>query len=126
MKKILLAEDEKDLSELVSQRLIKLGHYIVISALDGKDAIEQARLNKPDLLLLDLLMPKMDGQEVIEVMQNDPQMKNIPIIVLTAVGNPEVIKQLKTFPSVKECLIKPFDPVKLMDKIKAILGERCP
>jgi two-component system cell cycle response regulator DivK len=82
-RKILIVEDNKDNRELVV-KVLKLKGYQVIEAVDGKEAIEKARAEKPDLILMDLFIPKIDGYEVTKQLKNDGDLQHIPIIALTA------------------------------------------
>jgi two-component system cell cycle response regulator DivK len=82
-RKILIVEDNKDNRELVV-KVLKLNGYQVIEAVDGKEAIEKTRAEKPDLILMDLFIPKIDGYEVTKQLKNDGGLQHIPIIALTA------------------------------------------
>lgn len=82
MKKILFIEDESALQRAVTQVLSEEG-YQIFSALDGEIGLKLAYKEMPDLILLDLILPKKDGFEVLRELKQDPQMKNIPIVVLT-------------------------------------------
>jgi len=81
-KKILIVDDEPDVLVLLGERLIKVG-YDVIKASCGKEAIELAVKKLPDLIILDIAMPVMDGSEVASILRSDPKTKDIPILFLT-------------------------------------------
>ena len=83
MKKILIVDDEKDLVEIVKMSLEPLG-YEVFEAYDGSEGLEKARQVKPDLIILDLMLPKMDGYQVCRILKFDVNFKHIPIILFTA------------------------------------------
>lgn len=95
-KTILVVDDEKDLLDLIEYNLIKEG-FKVLKAENGLKGIEVAKEHKPDLVLLDIMMPKMDGLEAVEIMRKDDDLKRIPIIFLTARSDEkteiEIIKQ---------------------------------
>lgn len=120
-KKILLVDDEKDLVETVSLRLKALG-YEVIAAYDGKEALEKAKKDKPDLIILDLMLPKIDGYKVCRMLKFDEKYKNIPIVMFTARAQ-ESDKELGLQVGADEYITKPFDAVVLLTKIKALLKE---
>lgn len=82
-KKILVVDDERKIRELLQLRLTNEG-YQVIQAANGEEGIEQARHNAPDLIIMDVMMPKMDGAEAVSILKNDPATKNIPVIFLTS------------------------------------------
>jgi len=81
--KILIVEDNQDNRELVA-KVLKLTGYHVIEAVDGQEAIEKARAENPDLILMDLFIPKIDGYEVTKRLKDDKDLKHIPVIALTA------------------------------------------
>lgn len=91
-KKVLLVEDDQFLSSLLKNRLIKEG-VEVLYAKDGQEAIDVLRDNKPDLILLDLILPKKSGFEVMEMVKDDPQLQNPPIIIISNLGQPEDIQR---------------------------------
>ncbi|MDO8528071.1 MAG: response regulator [Deltaproteobacteria bacterium] len=118
-KTILLVDDEKDLSEELGIRL-KASGYSVLVAYNGPKGIERAMQEKPDLILLDVIMPKMNGYQVCHDLKNDPKTKSIPVILLTA----KTQESDKTWG--KECgadeyITKPYEIYSLLSKIKALL-----
>lgn len=120
-KKILFIEDEPDQIMMVSMRLEANG-YQIISANNGEEGLKLAQKEKPDLVLLDLVMPKMDGSEVCRHLKQDAETKKIPIIIITASG----VKNLeeKCLKSGAEDVIrKPFESADLVAKIRALLGD---
>ena len=120
-KKILLVDDEKDLVETVSFRLDASG-YEIIPAYDGKDGFDKARSERPDLIILDLMLPKMDGYKVCRMLKFDEKYKKIPIIMFTARAQDSDIKMGEEV-GANAYITKPFDPKVLLDKIKELLGE---
>jgi CheY-like chemotaxis protein len=83
---ILVADDDPQILAVISRQLVRLG-YRVIEAADGAEALASARTHKPDLILLDVLMPHMSGWEVAREVRHDPALKDTPIVVLTAIGH---------------------------------------
>lgn len=118
-KKILFIEDEEDLLMLLQVRLEASG-YVCITAKDGVEGLEKARAQKPDLIILDLLLPKMDGYMVFRNLRGNEDTKKIPIIVLTAVGQREAEDRCKKL-GVDAFVAKPFEPPVLLGKIKELL-----
>ncbi len=122
MAKILLADDETEFAEMVAFRLTKAG-YEVVTASDGEEALEKARLSPPDLVLLDIWMPKKDGYQVIQELKQVRETAAIPVIFLTASTLPQTLQKMKDA-GAADFIIKPFDPPALMGKIKAILEQK--
>jgi len=119
-KKILLVDDEKDLVETLTLRL-EANDYEVIPAYDGQDGLEKARKGKPDLIILDLMLPKMDGYKVCRMLKFDEKYKNIPIIMFTARVQ-ESDKKMGEEVGANAYITKPFEPQVLLTKIKELLG----
>ena len=118
-KKILVVEDEMDIAENIAVRLEVEG-YLPLVAHDGKAGVDTARGEKPALILLDVLLPKIDGFEVCKILKGSPDTKKIPIVMLTslsAVGDIE-----KAFASgADDYLAKPFEYDRLLKKIKTFV-----
>ena len=114
-KKILLADDEADIVTLVSARL-KAGGYEVISATDGEAALKLAKEQDPDLVILDVMMPKLDGYKVCRLLKFDSRYKGIPVMMLTARTQPEDI-QLATECGADAYMTKPLDSKAFLAKI---------
>ncbi len=116
---VLLVEDEEDIREMVHFNLFK-ERYNVLLASDGKTAIDLAKEKAPDLIVLDVMIPKMDGFEVSAALKKNPNTKRIPIIMLTAKGEEEdIIKGLEV--GADDYMTKPFSPKILLARIKAVL-----
>src|SRR3989344_1064188 len=92
MKNILVVEDDKFLRELISQKLLKEG-YAALEAVDGEDGIKKIKEEKPDLILLDLILPGIDGFEVLTKMKEDPELSKIPVIILSNLGQKEDVER---------------------------------
>ena len=122
-KLILLADDEADIV-MVTRMRIQLNGYRVITALDGVETLERAREFRPDLILLDLKMPKLDGYQVCKALKTDPELKRIPVLLFTASTTYAATLERECFLLGAEGhLRKPFDVTELLDKIRALIGE---
>jgi len=120
-KKILVIDDERDLVETLTYRLEAFG-YEVLTAYDGQEGLDKAREERPDLILLDVMMPKMDGYQVCRMLKFDEEFKSIPIIMLTARGQDSDRETGETV-GADEYVTKPFEANDLTNKIKELLGE---
>jgi DNA-binding response OmpR family regulator len=120
-KKILIVDDEQDLLDFVKLRL-EANNYDVITAIGGEEALEVFKTEKPDLVLLDILMPKLDGFKVCQALKNDPVTANIPVIMLTAKDRAADIKEAKRI-GADGYIIKPFDAATLLFNIKDQLSK---
>ena len=119
MAKILIAEDERDIRDLVAFTLRFAGHE-VFAATNGEEAVEMAPKVNPDLVLMDVRMPRMTGYEACRIMKANPDLKDIPVVFLSAKGEESEIQQgLES--GAEEYLLKPFAPDQLTNHIKAIL-----
>jgi DNA-binding response OmpR family regulator len=120
-KKILVIDDEHDLLALVKFRL-EANDYIVVTAADGEEGLLLFKNEKPDLVLLDIIMPKLDGFSVCQTLKKDPLNKDIPVIMLTAKDRPDDIKQAQRC-GASGYVIKPFDAETLLFNIKEQLSK---
>lgn len=117
--KILVVEDEEDILELVRYNLSKEG-YQVVGAMNGEDGIRQAQAQAPDLIVLDLMLPGIDGLTVCRVLQHDPTTSHIPIVMLTAKGEEsDIITGLEL--GAEDYVTKPFSPKVLVARIRRVL-----
>jgi DNA-binding response OmpR family regulator len=105
LKKILIVEDDAILREMYQDKFIKEG-FSVITADNGKIGLEETLSQKPDIILLDLMMPVMNGQIMLKRLREFPQFKRLPVIVLTNAGEVENIRETKHFDNACEFLIK--------------------
>ena len=118
--KILIIDDEEDLSFFVKANLELAGNYEVDVVTNGKDGLKAAVTYKPNLILLDIMMPKMDGFEVLKELKSSAETASIPIIMLTAKGDDESkIKAMKLY--IEDYMIKPVQIDALDSKIKQVL-----
>jgi two-component system alkaline phosphatase synthesis response regulator PhoP len=118
-KKILIVDDEVDLVETVRFPLEMEGYHVLVSY-NGEDALNQARKENPDLILLDLMLPKLDGYKVCRLLKFDDRYKHIPILMLTA-KTQEKDKALGMETGANEYITKPFEMDDLLKKVKAYL-----
>ena len=120
-KRILVVDDEKDLVEMLALRL-EANEHEVLKAYDGKEGLDKARKEKPDLIILDLMLPKMDGYKICRMLKFDEKHKKIPIIMFTARAQDSDKKTAEEV-GADAYITKPFDPKTLLDKIKELLAE---
>ena len=118
MAKILIAEDERDIRDLITFTLGFAGHEVVAAA-NGEEALNLARQEMPDLILMDVRMPRMTGYEACAAMKADAKMKNIPVIFLSAKGQDAEI-QTGLQAGAMDYLLKPFAPDQLTARIQAV------
>jgi len=120
-KRVLIVDDEPDILKTVIFRLKKAG-YQIITAEDGETGMELARKEKPDLVLLDVRLPLIDGYEVCQRLKSDDNFKKIPVIFLTASAADEIADKTKAS-GANDYIIKPFEPEELLNKVKNILDK---
>jgi DNA-binding response OmpR family regulator len=118
-KKILIADDNENIRDALAYLLEDEGFQLWI-AKDGVDALQKARDVHPDILLLDIMMPKMNGYDVCRAIKKDPELKNIYIIMLTAKGQVAEQERGKEV-GANEYVVKPFSPREILVRIKKIL-----
>ena len=121
MAKILIAEDERDIRDLIEFTLNFAGHQ-VFKASNGADAVEMAPKVMPDLIMMDVRMPKMTGYEACRAMKNIDELKNIPIVFLSAKGQDNEV-DLGLEAGAYEYILKPFAPEYLTKRIQEILQQ---
>jgi len=122
IKRILCIEDEQEMIDLIRLILTRRG-FEVRGANGGKEGLEAIRTQRPDLVLLDLMMPDMDGWEVYQQMKADEQMRNIPVIVVTAKAQ-SIDKVLGLhIAKVDDYIAKPFSPQELMNSVEGVLSR---
>jgi CheY-like chemotaxis protein len=121
-KHILLVDDEQDIREVAALSLQAIGGWRVSSAADGSSAILMARAEQPDAILLDVMMPGIDGAATVERLQQDARTRDIPVILLTAKAQGADRRRYAQL-GVAGTLTKPFDPLTLTEQIATILGR---
>jgi CheY-like chemotaxis protein len=120
-KKILLVDDSST-ARLLARMVLQESSYDVITARDGVEGVEKAKLEKPDLILLDVMMPNMDGIEACKRLRDEPTTSAIPIIMVTTRGE-EGIAEASYAYGCNEFVTKPVDPAELLAKVRNCLGE---
>jgi DNA-binding response OmpR family regulator len=117
--KILIAEDERDIRDLIAFTL-RFGGFDVVEANNGQEAVDQALASKPDLILMDVRMPKMTGYDACKQLKAMDDMKHIPVVFLSAKGQESEIQQgLEA--GAEEYILKPFTPEELVNTVRQIL-----
>lgn len=121
-KTILIIEDDKFLRELITQKLIK-EDYEVSEAVDGEEGIKKIKEEKPDLVLLDLILPGIDGFEVLARMKSESTLTTIPVIILSNLGQKEDVEKGMKMGAIDYLIKAHFTPGEIIEKIKAVLKE---
>jgi len=122
MEKILVTDDEEDIVDLISYNLAREG-YSIIKAYDGEAALRQVKLQKPDLLILDLMLPRMSGIDVCKTIRSNPDSANLPVIMVTAKGD-ETDKIIGLEIGADDYVTKPFSVRELVARVRAVLRRR--
>lgn len=117
--KILVIDDEPHLVEMMANRL-KANHYEVVTAVAGREGLEKAKKERPDLILLDLMMPDLDGHHVLQTLKKMAETNRVPVMVLTVKKWGEDIQKMIEEGAVGY-IVKPFDPKILMQKIAEVI-----
>ncbi len=122
MKKILLIEDDPFLSEMYIDKFVQSGFQIKV-ATDGKEGINKVKSSRPDLILLDVVLPKMDGFEILRELKKDSKLEKIPVILLTNLGQKNEIEKGMSL-GAEEYIIKAhFTPTAVVVKVKEVLDK---
>jgi len=122
-KRILIVDDEDDIREVAQVSLELVGGYEVLTASSGRAGLSQARDAQPDAILLDVMMPEMDGPTTFRMLQNDPSTKDIPVIFLTAKVQAADRRRFLDL-GVRSMIAKPFDPLTLATQVAEVLAWR--
>ena len=120
-KRVLLVDDEDDIREVARVSLEMVGGFEVVTASCGTEAIEMARQERPDAILLDVMMPDMDGPTTYGKLQDEASLKDIPVVFLTAKVQATDNQQFDEI-GVAGVIAKPFDPMKLSEQLGYVLG----
>lgn len=121
-KRILVVDDERHIVRLVQVNLERQG-YQVLTAYDGVECLEKARAEKPDLIILDVMMPRMDGFEALQRLKTDPETSIIPVIMLTARAQDRDVLQGYQY-GADLYLTKPFSPLELISLVKRVFESQ--
>ena len=119
MKKILIIEDHPDMRELISHQIKRMGFH-VIPAERAKEGVEKALVEKPHLILMDIMMPGMDGREATRILRSNPETRDIPILAATVLFRESELRECIEA-GCNDCIIKPFTFQELQSKIQEIL-----
>ena len=119
-KKILLIDDEDDIRTIIRISLETIGGFEVLLAGGGEEGLEVSARDKPDLILLDVMMPGLDGPATLKRLKRNPTSADIPVVFLTAKAQQMELDRLKDM-GAEGVLTKPFDPMKLPDLVRAFL-----
>ena len=118
--RVLVTDDEPGIRTVVTRMLER--DYIVLEATNGREAVDIARREKPDVILMDLMMPEMDGYAACSLIKADPETRTIPVIILTAVGH-EFNRKFASEMGAEAYVTKPFTPQQLMGVISSLLAN---
>lgn len=122
MKKIIIVEDEEILRNLLQRKLTEAGYNVEVAE-DGEVGLKMIKENKPDLILLDIIMPKMGGFEMLEAMKEEEGLSDIPVVVVSNSGQPVEIDRAQQL-GAKDWLVKTeFNPQEVIDKVVNQIGE---
>lgn len=121
-KNILVIEDDKFLRELIAQKLSRDG-YEVSEAIDGEEGIKKIQKEKPDLVLLDLILPGIDGFEVLTKMKKDSTISSVPVIILSNLGQKDDVERGLKLGAVDYLIKAHFTPGEIVDKVRDVLKE---
>ncbi|MBZ9572653.1 response regulator [Patescibacteria group bacterium] len=120
MAKILIVEDDKFLRELIARKLIQ-EKFKISEAVDGEGGLKKIKEEKPDLILLDLILPGIDGFEVLSKMKDDPALASIPVIILSNLGQREDVERGLKLGAVDYLVKAHFTPNEIIEKVKGAL-----
>lgn len=120
---ILIIEDDKFLRELISRKLINEG-FKIDEAIDGEEGLKKAQKVRPSLILLDLILPGLDGFEILERIKDDPSTSAIPVLILSNLGQRDEVERGLKLGAVDFLVKAHFTPEEIVDKIKEVLSKR--
>lgn len=120
MKKILIVEDDQLIFSILSRELLDAG-YLVANAFDGEQAVQVARDEKPDIVLLDILLPKKNGFEVLQELKADAALAQIPVVILSNLGQPEDLQKGKDLGAIDYMVKVEFEPKQIVAKVRTLL-----
>jgi two-component system OmpR family response regulator len=120
---LLYVDDDADIREIVEMSLGLDGSVTVNSSAGGEHALDTMRRQRPDLVVLDVMMPGMDGPAILQRMRADPVLQHIPVIFMTAKANPQEVARFRGLSAIG-VIAKPFDPMALGSQVKALWNSR--
>jgi CheY-like chemotaxis protein len=121
-RRVLIVDDEDAIREIASISMTAVGGYDVVTASTGLEALDKVMTEKPDAVLLDVMMPELDGPSTVVRMQAQPKTSDVPVILLTAKVQPSERARFSALPGVAGVISKPFDPMQLPRQVAALLG----
>jgi len=119
--KVLVVDDEEYIQPILNFSFGAEG-YDVVTASDGEEGVSKAKDEKPDVIVMDIMMPKMDGYEACKQIKTDPQTKDIPVILLTAKGR-DADRKLGSEVGADDYVVKPFSPGRLIERVEGIMKK---
>lgn len=119
--KVLVIDDEEYIQHILNFSFGAEG-YDVLTASDGEEGINKAKNEKPDIIVMDIMMPKMDGYEACKRIKADPETKDIPVILLTAKGR-EADRKLGADAGADDYVVKPFSPGRLIERVEGMIKK---
>ncbi|MBU1015094.1 response regulator transcription factor [Patescibacteria group bacterium] len=121
MKRVLLIEDEELISALLAKKLSEGGYDVTVAG-DGEEGIVKAKMQNPDIVLLDMMLPRMNGLEVLQEMRDDADLRDTPVIIISNSGQPVEIEAVRKL-GAKDWLVKTnFDPGEVLEKVRSYIG----
>lgn len=123
-KKVLLADDDQALRQLYSLELVASQKYVVTTAVDGEDCLAKIKADKPDLVLLDIMMPKSDGLAVLGQLKADAAFKDIPVLMLTNFGQENLVQQAFSLGATDYLLKYKVTPAEMAQKVAQVLENK--
>ena len=121
-RRILVVDDDESIREVAALSLQAVGGHEVVTVASGAEALREAAANPPDAILLDVMMPGLDGPETVSRLQADPRARDVDVILLTAKAQPSEKRRFVALDGVSGVISKPFDPMTLPRQIADILG----
>jgi len=121
MKKVLIVEDDQLIFSILSRELLDAG-FEVANAFDGEQAVNVTKEVHPDLVLLDILLPRKNGFEVLAILKADETLAKIPVVILSNLGQPEDIQKGRDLGAVDYMVKVEFEPKQIVSKVRALLG----
>lgn len=118
--KILIADDEVIMLKIIELRLKKDGHEVIATS-DGREALEQIKLYDPDMIIADIMMPFTSGLEIVSMVKHDPLYRNVPIIILSSMGQENVVLEAFNL-GADDYITKPFSPNELSMRVKRLIA----
>jgi DNA-binding response OmpR family regulator len=121
MKKVLIVEDDQLIFSILSRELADAG-FEVSNAFDGEQAVDVTREQKPDLVLLDILLPRKNGFEVLQSLKADSELSSIPVVILSNLGQPEDIQKGRELGAIDYMVKVEFEPKQIVSKVRTLLA----